>query len=212
MTKEQINENKQRFIDLCHQNIHREGLDRILEYLEKKTDFYEAPSSTNFHLNEDGGLCQHSMNVFDTACKIYESVAQPAIGSENSPFTQQIDKESIAIATLFHDICKVKFYQKKDKWRKDINGRWVSYKGFEVQDDFPFGHGEKSCLMLSWYMRLTTDEMLAIRWHMGMFDVGESGSSQRFAFFNATEKSPLVSIVHAADFLASKLMEKTTTY
>lgn len=88
----------------------------------------------------------------------------------------------------------------------------MSYPGYEVKDDFPFGHGEKSCLMLNWYMRLTTDEMLAIRWHMGMFDVGENGSAQRMAFYNATDKSPLVSIVHAADFLSSKLMEKTTTF
>ena len=66
--------------------------------------------------------------------------------------------------------------------------------------------------MLSWYMRLTPEEMLAIRWHMGMFDIGENGSSQRSAFYNATEKSPLVSIVHSADFLTSKLIEKTTTF
>ena len=165
-----------------------------------------------FHLNEEGVLCQHSLNVFDTARKIYDSVAQPAIESGKSPFTEEVSLESIAIATLFHDLCKVKFYHKKEKWKKDKAGKWMSYPGYEVKDDFPFGHGEKSCLMLNWYMRLTTDEMLAIRWHMGMFDVGENGSAQRMAFYNATDKSPLVSIVHAADFLSSKLMEKTTTF
>lgn len=212
MTKEQINENKQRFIDLCRQHIQREGIEQVLEYLMEKTDFFEAPSSSMFHLNEDGGLCQHSLNVFDTACKVYESVAKPAIESGNSPFVKEVSLESIAIATLFHDICKVKFYYKKEKWKKDNVGKWHSFMGYEVKDDFPYGHGEKSCLMLNWYMRLTMDEMLAIRWHMGMFDVAESGSSQRMAFYNATDKSPLVSIVHAADFLSSKLLEKTTTF
>lgn len=211
MTQEQIEQNKQRYIEACHTYIKRDGLDRMLDYLEK-TDFYTAPSSSNFHLNEDGGLCLHCLNVFDTACKIYDNIAAPNIQNGNSPFTKSVSKESIAIATLFHDLCKVKFYQKKERWKKDSNGRWMSYPGYEVKDDFPFGHGEKSCLMLSWYMRLTTDEMLAIRWHMGMFDVGENGSAQRLAFYNATEKSPLVSIVHAADFLSSKLMEKTKTY
>lgn len=211
MTKEQIETNKQRFIDLCHAHIKREGLDRMLEYLEK-TDFYEAPSSTNFHLNEDGGLCLHSINVFETACKLYDNIAAPAIERNDSPFSNKVSKESIAIATLFHDICKVKIYHRIDKWKKGADGRWLSYKGYEVKDEFPFGHGEKSCLMLSWYMQLTTEEMLAIRWHMGMFDVGENGSSQRFSFYNATEKTPLVSIVHAADFLTSKLLEKTTTF
>lgn len=211
MTEQQIAANKQRFIDLCNEHIHREGLDKVLAYLEK-SDFYTAPSSTRFHLNEDGGLCLHSMNVFETACKIYNEMAKPAIVNGTSPFTEEVSMESIAIATLFHDLCKIKLYHKTERWKKDDKNRWVSYPGYEVKDDFPLGHGEKSCLMLSWYMRLKPEEMLAIRWHMGMFDMGESGTPLRMSFFSATDKSSLVSIVHAADFLTSNLWEKTTVY
>jgi len=211
MTPEIIENNKQRYISLCHQHIQRDGADKVLSYLEK-TDFYTAPSSSNFHLNEAGGLCLHSMNVFETACKIYDQIALPAIQSGISPFTEEISMESIAIATLFHDLCKVKLYHPKERWKKDEQNRWVSYPGYELQDDFPFGHGEKSCLMLSWYMRLKPEEMLAIRWHMGMFDMAENGSSQRYAYYAATEKSALVNIVQTADMLTSKLLEKTTTY
>lgn len=211
MTEQQIAANKQRFIDLCNEHIHREGLDKVLAYLEK-SDFYTAPSSTRFHLNEDGGLCLHSMNVFEAACKIYNEMAKLAIVNGTSPFTEEVSMESIAIATLFHDLCKIKLYHKTERWKKDDKNRWVSYPGYEVKDDFPLGHGEKSCLMLSWYMRLKPEEMLAIRWHMGMFDMGESGTPLRMSFFSATDKSPLVSIVHAADFLTSNLWEKTTVY
>ena len=211
MTEQQIAANKQRFIDLCNEHIHREGLDKVLAYLEK-SDFYTAPSSTRFHLNEDGGLCLHSMNVFEAVCKIYNEMAKPAIVNGTSPFTEEVSMESIAIATLFHDLCKIKLYHKTERWKKDDKNRWVSYPGYEVKDDFPLGHGEKSCLMLSWYMRLKPEEMLAIRWHMGMFDMGESGTPLRMSFFSATDKSPLVSIVHAADFLTSNLWEKTTVY
>lgn len=211
MTEQQIAANKQRFIDLCNEHIHREGLDKVLAYLEK-SDFYTAPSSTRFHLNEDGGLCLHSMNVFEAACKIYNEMAKPAIVNGTSPFTEEVSMESIAIATLFHDLCKIKLYHKTERWKKDDKNRWVSYPGYEVKDDFPLGHGEKSCLMLSWYMRLKPEEMLAIRWHMGMFDMGESGTPLRMSFFSATDKSPLVSIVHAADFLTSNLWEKTIVY
>lgn len=211
MTDIEISTNKQRFIDLCHEHIHRDGLDKVLDYLEK-TDFYTAPSSTKFHLNEDGGLCLHSMNVFETAVQVYRSVAEDAIRSGRSPFTAEISLESIAICTLFHDICKVRFYHKTERWKKDDKGKWMSYPGYEVNDAFPFGHGEKSCLMLNWYMRLTPDEMLAVRWHMGMFDVGEGGTPSRIAFYNAAEKSALVSIVHASDFLSSNLLERTTTF
>lgn len=211
MTPQQIEDNKQLFIRLCRDNIQREGLEKILAYLEK-TDFYTAPSSTNYHLNEEGGLCMHSINVFQTALSIYEHIAERAIQDGTSPFTEEVSRESIAISTLFHDLCKVKLYHGTTKWRKDENNHWQSYPGYEIKDEFPLGHGEKSCLMLNWYMRLKPEEMLAIRWHMGMYDMGESGTSQRYAFFGALDKSPLVSIVHAADFLSSRLLEKTTTY
>lgn len=211
MTQEEITANRERFVSLCRQHISREGLDGVLSYLDN-TDFYTAPSSTQFHLNEDGGLCLHSINVFETAMKLYESVAKPAIERGNSPFAAPVSEESIAIATLFHDLCKTKLYHKAQRWKKDENGRWQSYDGYEIKDEFPYGHGEKSCLILSWYMRLKSEELLAIRWHMGMFDIGENGTSQRYAFRGALEKSPLVSLVHAADFLSSNLLEKTVTH
>lgn len=120
--------------------------------------------------------------------------------------------ESLAVSTLFHDLCKTKMYKPTEKWKKDDKGNWKSYMGYEVQDEFPLGHGEKSCLIISWFMKLNRDELLAIRWHMGMFDIGEQGSAQRYAFRTAVEKCPLVSIVHSADFLASNLLEKTTKH
>lgn len=211
MTEQEIENNKQDFIKLCKKHIKREGLDKILNYLDK-SDFYTAPCSSAFHLNEDGGLCQHSINVFRTACKIFTDISLPAMQNEDSPFKEEITLESIAIASLFHDICKTKIYHKTERWKKDANNKWMSYPGYEIKDEFPFGHGEKSCLMLSWYMRLKAEEMLAIRWHMGMFDMGENGSSQRYAFYAAADKTSLVSIIIAADFLASHLLEKTTTY
>ena len=211
MNNEIIEKNKERYIALCHEHIKREGLKKILNYLEK-TDFYTAPSSASFHLNEDGGLCLHSINVFETACKIYKHIALPAIQSGISPFSNEISMESLAIVCLFHDLCKIRLYHKTERWKKDANNRWMSYTGYELKDDFPFGHGEKSCLMLSWYMRLLPEEMLAIRWHMGMFDIAENGSSQRLSYYAATDKCALVNILQAADQLTSKLLEKTVTH
>lgn len=210
MTPQEIKTNKELFITACREHIQRDGIDRLLDYLEKATDFYTAPSSTTFHLNEDGGLCRHSLNVYETAVKLYETVVRPAIEAGTSPFTEPLSGESIAIAALLHDVCKTKIYHKTEKWKKDGQGRWVSYTGYEIQDDFPFGHGEKSCVILSWFMRLKSDELLAIRWHMGMFEMTEQGSSTRFAYRNAMGRSPLVSLLQCADMLASNCLEQTT--
>lgn len=211
MTREEIAATKAEYQSLCREYIKRDGLEELLAYLET-TDFYTAPSSTMFHLNEEGGLCSHSINVFRAAKSIYDGIAAPAELSGQANYDGNVSMESIAISTLFHDLCKTKLYRPTEKWKKSADGRWESYMGYEVQDEFPFGHGEKSCLIISWYMRLRRDELLAIRWHMGMFDMGEQGSAQRYAFRAALEKSPLVTIVHAADFIASNLLEKTTKH
>ena len=211
MTELEISSNRERFRELATKYIQREGLDKLLEYLDK-TDFYTAPSSTKFHLNEDGGLCQHSINVFETALKLREHIAQPALSSGEGPFTGEISEESVAISCLFHDLCKIGIYHKTERWKKDENGRWVSYPGYEVKDELPLGHGEKSAYIVRGFLKLQRDELLAIRWHMGMFDMGDSGSSLIRSFRNALDQCPLVSLVHSADFMTSNLREKTTEF
>lgn len=212
MNAEDIKNNKQEFLNRCKKYIKREGIEELLEYIEDKTDFFNAPSSVSYHLNEEGGLCLHSLNVHDVAKTLLERVYNPTLNLNQAPFKDNISEESLAIATLFHDICKTKIYHKTEKWKKNEAGRWESYPGYEIQDDFPFGHGEKSCIILNWFLRLKQDELLAIRWHMGMFEITEQGTSTRYSFRSATEHNPLVTILQAADMLSANLLEKTTKY
>lgn len=212
MNETQTAYNKHFFEVTARNFIQREGLDALLSYLAEKTDFYTAPSSANFHLNEAGGLCKHSLNVFLTAMKINEQIVSSAIADETSPFTTPVPEESVAIVALFHDICKVNIYHATERFRKDETGRWVTYPGYRIEDDFPLGHGEKSCYILNKYMKLTKAEALAIRWHMGMFDMAENGSAQRKSFYAAMERSPLVALLQAADLLAANCLERTNKY
>lgn len=211
MTATEMEKNRQRFVALCREHIGREGLEQLLAYLAT-TDFYTAPSSTAFHLNEDGGLCLHSINVFETASHLYQTWLLPRIRAGAAATDEELPMESVAVATLFHDLCKTKLYRKTERWKKDDSGRWTSYPGYETADEFPFGHGEKSCVIVGWFMRLRQEELLAIRWHMGMFDMGEPGSSMRYAFRAAMDRSPLVALVQAADLLAANCLERTTKY
>ena len=211
MTQEEMAQNQAKFERYCDEYIHREGMDKLMSYI-RSTDFFTAPSSANYHLNEDGGLCKHSMNVFETAMKVYDTIILPQIKNGNSPFEEEISEESIAIATLFHDLCKVKFYHKTEKWKKDEQGRWVTYPGYEIVDEFPFGHGEKSCMMLNWFIHLKQEELLAIRWHMGMFEMTEQGSGTRCAYRAAMEKSALVALLQVSDMISASCFEKTTKW
>ena len=90
---------------------------------------------------------------------------------------------------------------------KNEKGQWESYQGYELVDRFPFGQGEKSCIIVSHLLHLTRDEMLAIRWNKGMFDVGENGSASRRAFYDAARMTPLVSLLQAANLLCAQCIE-----
>ena len=210
MTELEIQQNKDKYIALCRQYIKREGIEELLKYLETKTDFFTAPSSTKFHLNTPGGLCLHSLNVFEAAMKINESLLRPKQDAGECLFAEPLIEESIAIAALFHDLCKCGLYHQTEKWKKDENNKWISYIGYEVNDEFPFGHGEKSCYIINFYLKLRKDELLAIRWHMGMYDVNENGSSGRYSFYNACDMTPLVLLLQMADMSCSHWFEETT--
>ena len=147
--------NKERFLEICEQKIHREGLDGLLDWLEK-SDFYDAPASTKYHGNYAGGLLEHSLNVYDCLLRIAKNYEYP------------ISEESLAICALFHDVCKVNFYQKGYRNVKDESGKWVQKEIWEINEKFPIGHGEKSCIILQWFFKkLEVTELLAIRYHMG---------------------------------------------
>lgn len=195
LTANQINENKEVFIALCKENIKRNGITALLNYLII-TDFFEAPCSTKYHLNYKGGLCEHSLNVYTeltALCKMHNINVQSNI-------------ETITLVALFHDICKVNFYKPVLKPVK-VNGKWIEQPGYDIDDTLPLGHGEKSVIMLQRYIRLTLEETLAIRWHMGAYDTAFKGGE--YAYGTAQDKVLLVTLLQCADILATKVLETT---
>lgn len=186
----EINKNTQEFIDIYKKNIKREGSEELLNYLINETDFFEAPASSKYHLNIEGGLCLHSLNVYKN------------IRREN--FKEgEYSEESIAIATLLHDLCKTNFYKKEKKFRKDesTNYEWEEYYTYSIDEQFPFGgHGDKSIYIIQKFMKLTDDEALAIRHHMGDFEKNSS-------IGNAYNRCKLAVYVHIADLESTYITE-----
>lgn len=200
---------KFQYLQKCRQYIKREGLENLLQFLES-SDFFEAPASTVFHSNYPGGLCQHSLNVFESALSIYNSTLRKFEDLGQASYQNgSLSEESIAIATLFHDISKIGLYHKKEKWRKDENNQWQSYIGYEAKDPMPLPHATKSIVMIQQYMKLTGHEMLAIEYHHSFADVSRSlDSTSKYAYTEALKISPLTLLVSQADMIASFLMEE----
>ncbi len=189
--------NKERFIEIYNSNITREGADKLLEYLmSKHSDFFEAPASTRYHGAYTGGLLEHSLNVYD-CLKAY--LERDRVKNE---YGLSFSEETIAIASLLHDLCKVNIYKKGTRNVKDESGVWKQVPIFEFDDRLPYGHGEKSVYIITGFMRLSREEAFAIRYHMGF-----SGEENKNTIGNALEAFPLALAVNIADMEASFLLE-----
>ena len=195
-----LKEQKVNMFEFLLSSTGRDGVDKVIDFV-KRTDFYYAPASSKYHSNYQGGLLDHSLIVYSLANK-YRDV----IIGEKPDLAGKIKDESIIISSLLHDICKACFYVQTEKWKKDSSSNWIQYPGYEVNDTFPIGHGEKSVIMLQNIgLTLYPDEMLAIRYHMGMYD--DANCSLKQAQFTAVQMTPLVPIIQMADFTASSMME-----
>jgi hypothetical protein len=188
---------KNEFVDLYRRLVRREGADRLLEYLlSPACDFFTAPASTRFHLSVEGGLVEHSLNVYRALCDYLER------RRVREDYGLVISDETAAIVGLLHDLCKVNVYQKSSRNVKDKNGNWSSVPSYEYNDPLPYGHGEKSVYIISGFMKLTRDEAFAIRYHMGFSAEGDkSNVSQAF------EQFPLALALSIADLEATYFIE-----
>lgn len=198
MEKHEINTNATLFCDTAREYIHRKGINELLEWLATCTDFFYAPCSTRYHLSEEGGLVQHSLNVFNHFVNITKE-----------EYSDLCSNETATIITLFHDICKVNTYKPCKKSRKTgrllPNGKpeWEDYTGYDFDEEFPYGHGEKSVYLLQKFITLTDEEAMAIRWHMGFSDSSFKGGMQTVS--NAMSKYPIIAFLHSADLISTAL-------
>ena len=192
-----IKDNKARFIEIFKSKITREGSDKLLAFLlSPHSDFFTAPASSRFHSSYEGGLLDHSLNVYDCLVSYMNSDKAKKLGFEYS-------EETLAIVALLHDLCKTNFYKTEMRNVKK-NGVWESVPYYTIEDNLPYGHGEKSVYIISGFMKLTRDEAFAIRYHMGF-----SGPEDANQVGKALEMFPLAFALCVADMEASYYMEGT---
>jgi len=186
----------------------REGIDEVMDWL-KRSKFFIAPASTNFHGNYEGGLADHSLNVYTAAMRLRSTAL-----SLNPSLEEYLPEDSVAIATLLHDICKADVYKEAVKKRQNSFGRWEEYQGYTVDySNFPLGHGEKSVIiLLRLGLSMSDDEIAAIRWHMTAWDLPFQSAEAKGNINAAKDKYPLCALVQLADGFASSLIEDTVKY
>ncbi len=190
-------DHKQEFIDIYKSNITRDGADAMLEYLlSDKSDFFTAPASTRFHGAHEGGLLEHSLNVY-YCLKDYLSRERA-----KTVYKMNYSDESVAVSALLHDVCKINFYKTDYRNAKNDQGVWEKVPYYAIDDKLPYGHGEKSVYIITGFMKLTREEAFAIRYHMGFSSTEDKNQVGR-----ALEMFPLAFALSTADMEASYFLE-----
>lgn len=192
---------KEQFLNLV-MSIEREGVNKelLIKQLEK-SDFFVAPASTKYHDANAGGLCHHSLMVYQNLIAL------------NETFGCGFDENSMKIVALFHDFSKMNFYKKGIRNKKvysdsgskrDEMGRfdWVATPSYEVKDAderFVFGsHEQNSAYMIDSFISLATEEYAAILHHHG----GTGWDNSQDNILECYHKYPLAFYLHTADMLA----------
>lgn len=139
MTKEKV---KQALLDTK-----REGIDKLVAYM-KEVGFFTAPGSTKFHGNYEGGLLDHSINL-------YNLFKQLCI-----QYNLNVSKETQLITAFGHDLCKAGAYIN--------NGHSISWNNAH-----PKGHAKLSLERIKQFITLTEQEEGIIKYHMGMYGTHE---------------------------------------
>lgn len=192
-------DSRERFVALYRQYIHRDGAEELLRFLEE-SDFFTAPASAHYHSSYAGGLCQHSINVFEC---LWAYIKRKRVQEVYELTGDEYSDESLAIVGLLHDVCKTNVYKPGFRNVKDENGQWQRVPNYTFEDNEPYGHGEKSVFLINRFMKLTDMESFAIRYHMGF-----SGDEDNRMVGQALALYPLAFAVSVADSEATYFLEK----
>lgn len=172
----------------------KEEFDRLIEFMEKETEFLTAPASTRFHLSKEGGLLEHSVNVCENMLRIKRALAP------------EISDESCVIVALIHDLGKVGM---------PGNPQYIKNKPTEKQQRYgyqasvPYSYNSnltylsvpvRSVYLALPYIRLSEEEVQAVIYHDGQY-VDDNKSV-------ATKECPLLLLLQYADSWSAFVTEK----
>lgn len=177
--------------------------EQVLSMIEQLGDTYVmAPASSKswYHSAFPGGYVDHVNRVVEYAVK--QKRLYQEMGGEVD-FTE----EELIFAALFHDLGKIgngekpNYIPQTDKWRQDKLSEMYTYN---PELDFMLIPDRSLFILQKFGIKVNQKEWLGIRLHDGVFDK----ANEAYFFSNvesSRQKTSIVSILHSADFLASKV-------
>lgn len=195
---------KEKIINLL-MSTKRDGILDLVNVMEKG-GFFEAPCSTQYHLSKDGGLAEHSYNVYCVAKDICFLMA-------DGPYSLPKDMEySLILVCLLHDLGKMGQFGKENYVPNMLKGRATKAnpnpepkqsesKPYKANPDLMYvDHEVRSIVIAQQYIELTEEEQQAILWHNGLYGT--------FKYQIQGKEFPLYLLLHFADMWASRVIEK----
>lgn len=165
------------------------GAEKLFTHMDQE-GFFEAPCSGDHHLAKEGGLAEHSLNVYHEMLLL------------DKTFKAGLDMGSIIICGILHDIGKMGDYHKPNYVPNILKttGKQSDKKPFETNKDLLYiPHEVRSIAIIERFISLTEDEEFAILYHNGMYgDLKYSYSGK---------ETPLSMILHFADMWVSRITE-----
>lgn len=178
---------------------HREGVENLVNYMEEY-GFFSAPCSTSHHLSHEGGLAEHSFNVYEIMAEFNEMLGYP------------VSEKSIIICSLLHDLGKMGQYDKPTYVPNMLKGIATkanpnpepyqsTSKPYVSNPDLLYvDHEVRSIAIASRFIELTEEEQQAILWHNGLYG--------NFKYQIQGKETPMYMLLHFADMWASRVVER----
>ena len=199
---EKIQSNWEKHLKIVdHYITHRK--DVVNSMLEQLSEIYimaPASSKTWYHNAFPGGYVDHVNRVVQYAIeqhKLYEKMGG----------TVDYTEEELVFAALFHDLGKIgdgekpNYIPQTDKWRQDKLSEMYTYNS---ELDFMLIPDRSLYILQKFGIKVSQKEFLGIRCHDGVFDK----ANEAYFFSNvesSRQKTSIISVLHTADFLASKV-------
>lgn len=186
--EEKENEMKEKIVELLI-STNRNGIENLIQYMDEN-GFFTAPCSTQYHLAKDGGLAEHSFNVFEKMLGMNGILGYPE------------ELNSIIITSMLHDLGKIGQYGKQNYVENILkSGKRSEAKPYTSNSDLMYvDHEVRSVVIAQQFIELTEEEQQAILWHNGLYGT--------FKYQIQGKEFPLYLLLHFADMWASRVIEK----